>query len=237
MAHYLNTIDVIHANVILDIKKQHPNWMIDSNFTVYREIMPVIEGISFQTTFLLRKRSRTSVILMQEPNGRKIRQYFNEYRIIETLIYLYDYYIEEGDAFYYGMCKLIEDNGVDVSFSIGDEQFSFKGIQYFSSNKLFLSFADYQININDFICLLNLVIEKDRYSKESENGKGTILKYLLFLLLCSTRTSLSQKTNMINVLKSKDLYKDNTLASYKEVINRTGTAKLYFSVGLFKNIL
>lgn len=236
MKHYLDYMDNIYANTVATIKKQHIDWKIGKDFTIYREITPVLKGINFQTTMLLRKRNRTSVIFEQDFNGRKTKQYFSEYNIIETLIDIYDLFVDEGNTIYSGMCKLIEDSGTDVNFRIGTEQFSFKGIQYLSNDKLFMTYTGYKIGINDFIGLLNLVIEKDRYSKESNNGKGTILKYILFLLLRSRRTPI-HKRQMINILNEAKIYKDNSLTKYKDIINETGGSKLYFKSELFKDIV
>lgn len=237
MDHYLDYIDTIYKNAIESIKKQHADWKIDRDFTVYCKVTPIIKNLNFQTSLQLQKRNKTSVIFEQIINGRRARQYFDEYSIIKTLIYLYDVEENVGDSIYCGMCNLIKDKGTDVSFKIGTEEFSFKGIKYLPYDKLFLTYADYEISINDFIALLNLVIEKDRYSKESENGKGTILKYILFLLLCSSRTKLEQKENMVNILKKMKLYKDNTLISYKDKINKTGEKKLYFKSEILMNLL
>lgn len=236
---YTSYMDIIKTNVISSIKRQHTDWKIDGKFVVYREITPVLNDstFNFNTKMLLRKRSNTSVLLEQVHNGRRVKQYFSDYNVIETMIFIYDSFISEGDAIYSGMCDLIKDKGTDVFFRIDTHQFSFKGIKYLNNDKHFLTFADYQIGINDFICLLNLIIEKERYSKDSENGKGTILKYILFLLLCSNRTTLVQKNQMVDILERKSIYKDETLITYKEIINATRESKLYFKAGLFENIL
>ena len=237
MSHYLDYMDKIYNSVVAGIKEHHTDWKIDRNFAIYREITPKLEGVDFQTTMQLRKRSsRTSVIFEQDYNERKTLLYLTEYNIVEKLIYIYDNFVNEGDLIFSGLLKLIEDSGTDVFFKIEAEPFSFKGIQYLSDDKLFLSSTDYQIGINDFIALLNLVIEKDRYSKESENGKGTIRKYLSFLLFCSSRTQ-KHKSDMENMLNEINLYRGNSLNKYRDVINGTGEKKLYLKKEHLENII
>lgn len=237
MDHYLDYMDEIYENKKTSIHQEHPDWKINRNFTIYVDIKPIAEGMKFQTTLQLKKQDRTSVILVQEFDGKKAKQYFSEFDIIHTFIYIFDTFKDEGNYIYHKMIELIKDNGNDVSFIIDEKQFSFKGINYLSEDKLFKTFADYIISINDFISLLNLVIEKDRYSKESKDGKSTILKYILFLLLISNRSEQKIKMQMKDILEIKSIYIDDKLSVYKNIINRNGKDKIYFDSILFKDIL
>ncbi len=235
---YIHYMDSIKNSVITELLRQHSEWIIErNNFTIYREIIPIFDNYNFNTKMLLRKRINTSVILKQTYAGRESKQYFSDFNIIETFIYLYDTFTYEGDIIYSSLCDLIEDKGANVQFVIDSQKFLFKGIDYLPHDKNFLTFADYEISINEFICLLNLVIEKERYSLGSEKGKGTILKYLLFLLLCSKRSTDDKKEKMIKILKDKDIFTGNTLVRYKSKINATGDQKLYFKTELFIGIL
>lgn len=240
MEHFLDYMDKTKKNMENQISNQHPDWNIDSRFTIYTYIEPIVDDILFKTKFRLRKRKKTSVIFEQEFNNRKARYYFDEYNIIRTLIYIYDNFQEEGNHICERMSQIIDDGGEDVEFKLDNKIYKFKGIGYMSENKEFLTDADYLIGINDFICLLNLVIEKDRYGKNNynnENGKKTIIKYLLFLFLVSERTKNKSKTKLINILKQKSIYTGLKLESYKKVINTIGRNKLHLEIGLSKDIL
>jgi hypothetical protein len=237
MNHYLEYIDEIHSEKKKNIQDQHPDWKFDKRFSVCNKIIPIAEGVNFQATLQLRKRKRTSVIFEHEYSGRKVIHYFSEYEIIRSLIYIYDNFEKEGNDICSGLNELMKDAGQDVMFDINNKRFTFRGIKYLHNNISFLTLTDYQITLNDFICLLNLVIEKDRYSKESKEGKTTILKYLLFLYLISNRTSEKLKAEVEKILKSKDIYKTRELNDYKEVINRNNREKIYFDIGLYNNIL
>ncbi|NFJ03656.1 hypothetical protein FC905_01040 [Clostridium botulinum] len=237
MEHFSNYMDEIKENMKNKIKTQHPAWKIDDKFTIYNTIIPIAEGVVFKSKFKLKKKKRTSVIFEQEFNNRKVRYYFSEYDIIRTLIYIYDKFIDEGNYICEKMIALINDNGDDVEFGLNNKRYKFKGIGYISENKEFLTNMDYWLGINDFIFLLNLVIEKDRYKEMNENAKKTILKYLLFLFLCSERKEDMPKTKLINILKDKHIYTGLKLRSYKDVINKIGRGKLYLDISLSEEIL
>lgn len=235
MASYLDYMDKIHSEAISDIKSKQKDWIVDKiNFTIYRLIKPIASDISFKSVTLLRKKARTSVMIVQDYNGRQTKLYFSEYKIIETLIFLYDSYEDEGGVIYEGLIKLVKNIGSNISFEVDDKKFTFKGLLYLSQDKNFMTFTDYEISINDFICLLNLVIEKDRYNNKSENGKATVSKYLLFTILCSKRAAVKQKAKMVEILKMKKIYDGQILKKYKNIINRTGESKLFIETELLK---
>ncbi|BCZ48465.1 hypothetical protein psyc5s11_45320 [Clostridium gelidum] len=243
MGHFLDDIDEIYESKKNYIINKYPGWKIDGRFTTYTPIIPNTEGIKFSTTLQLKKMIKTSVIFEQEYEGRTVRFYFDEYNIICTLIYIYDNFNQEGKYICDKMHLLINDNGEDISFKINDKKYEFKGIKYMPKDKKFLTLSDYEIGINDFICLVNLVIEKDRYSKQDENGKkdengkSTILKYLLFLFLFSKKTSKEFKAKMIEVLQEEKIYKGDKLINYKKIINAIGSQKIYFDNSLSNKIL
>ncbi|MBV4420328.1 hypothetical protein KM800_13535 [Clostridium tyrobutyricum] len=240
MCHFLNYMDSVYKQAVLDIKDKHPDWKIDKNFIIYKEIIPDVEGIVFKTKLQLKKKGkRTSVLFQQEFKKRKTRYYLSEYDIVRMLIYIFDTFKEESNTIYLCMCNLINDTGQDVSFKINDKKFKFKGIQYLGQNdKKILTHFDYYIGINDFISLLNLVIEKDRYSVENQHDKGTILKYIVFLVLFSKRSQPKNKSTMNQILKDKKIFIEGaSLKEYKEIINNTGRNKLYFDTSLSDKIL
>lgn len=239
MESFLKYIDEIYEERSGKIKREFPDLKIDKRFTIYEELLPIGEGIDFTVSFQLKKTKRTSLLLVKDVDGRKAKLYFSEFDIIATLIYIYDNYTFQGNYLCEQMCNLINDNGDFVEFKIKDKKFKFRGIEYINKdrNLLFTMTSDYDISINDFICLLNIVIEKDRISKKSNEGKGTILKYLLFIFLFSKQTSYKYKENLNKILKDIGLYMGENLEDYREVLDEIGYKKFYIDGSASKDIL
>lgn len=237
MESFLLYIDKIYNKEKEIVRNSFLDFSIDRRFTIYVDLQPIEDGIDFGTRFRLRKRDRrTTLLLVRDDNGRKVKLYFSEFDIICTLISIYDNYEFYGNYICDQMCNLVNDGGNIVKFKIEAEEFAFKGINYLREETVFLTSADYEISINDFICLLNIVFEKDRTNGNSNNAKGTILKYLLFIFLFSRRTNIECKENLKKILQDKGIYLGDELESYRDILNKS-KKKVFIDISVSNNIL
>ncbi|EGT3613441.1 hypothetical protein E5N06_08810 [Clostridium perfringens] len=229
MSHFLEKLDKIYNETL---ERSKLTYKIDENFTIYQDVTPIAPKVNFGTIFKLKKRKRSSLLLVKVLDSKQVSLYFSEYDVIVMLIYIYDNLNEYGKYICKEMINLIKGMGCLFTFSIDKDIYKANGIKYIDNDVSFLTIKDYEIYINDLIFLLNIIIEKDRFSKKNDNEKITLIKYLLFTYLFSEKSNKKYEHNIINAFKGENIYKGKSIKNYKGILNKTGREKLYFDTSL-----
>ncbi len=203
---YIRYLDKLKYEKIERLKKLNYK-VISRSYHFYQKIN-FDKKVRFESNFVALKLSDISILL--ENNGIKI--YFSDYDIIKILI---DLPLMVREKLFESFYEVVNDRGTEVKFFINDKHFSISGIKFFSGNIEIKESNGLNLHINDFIGLLNLIVEKERVSNESEKFKETLNKYILFTNLFSSK----YEKELENILLRNNIEKKSKLSDYKTLIN------------------
>lgn len=169
---FLKEIDKIHS------KNMEEYGISDSNtrFSSFIPVEPV--GISLITKFVIKKAQKSKLLIL---SGNQ-RVYLSDYDIVSTIINMdksyVNWFLSEFVKLYNGVYESYE-------FIINDDKIKGKGMNYYSKPYRFTLFSDTEIDINDFIFVLNFVFFKDKQwgqdSAQEDFRKLTLMKYIVLI--------------------------------------------------------
>lgn len=142
----------------------------NADFAIFKKIEPI--GIYSKNNFLCYKKNKTKILFC--PKNCKV--YLTDQDILNIILSL------ENNNFTNFLEKFIDlYTGVTFNFrfKIGMKIFEGIGIPYEENNdKKILLYTDNEISINEFIFIINMVLEKDRLYDLQEK---TLIKYISLL--------------------------------------------------------
>lgn len=109
-----------------------------------------------------------------------IKIVMTDFDIINMLIFLLKNYNEFGIRILNNLKEYLNDNTFEYNYIIKTKTFRGKGIPIFNMTDLLLTKEDQEISLEEFLVMLNMIIEKERVSKAG-NDKNTIAKYITFI--------------------------------------------------------
>lgn len=211
---FLNKIDLLYNDV--RIKYDVP----DEN-TSFGCFIPVIaKDFSPSCEFIIKKQEKSKLLICVG----KQRIYLSDQSIIKTILEMnnndIDWFLKQFVLLYRGV-------SADVRFEIDSMEFKGYGIEYYYPSKKITLFSDSEIDINDFIFLLNFIFSKDKCWEEEnklENfSKRTLCKYISLVDYYS-----KQSERSTNFLKSI-----NYPIERRHPVDNKDTKKLFNSIELF----
>ena len=181
---FLNKIDATHAYCQSEYYAEE----LSKSFSTYISVEPV--GINLTKQFVIQKQEKAKLLLVSE----KQRVYLSDYQILSTILHLdkdlIDWFIRSFLELYKGNFKVFK-------FKVADEEFDGIGIGYYPNPKEIVLFSDTQIDINDFIFVLNFVFSKDYQWEidrpQEDYSKRTIVKYITLLDYYSNKSERSKE--------------------------------------------
>lgn len=216
----INLMDTIQNHYIEELKDNDINLTVVNNFSIEELLYPLYNKNVFSVKFILRKKTDTSILLTRLfDDNKKLILYFDEFNIIKTLIHLGDNNEKTYKHIYDSFIMNLNDEDLQVtSFKFNDENYEINGIAYIDDFEIFNTFADVEINSNDFICLLNLIIEKEKLNKSKHEGKSTICKYMLFSqMFVNSSNNITLRKD--EIIKKFNLEKFDSIEEYSNSIN------------------
>lgn len=160
----------------------------DFDFSTYICVEPV--GVSLTKKFIIRKQKKSKILIM---SGNQ-RVYLADNHIISTILNMDKIYV---NWFLNELIKLYNNKYESFKFKIEGEEFEGKGISYYPKTYTFLLHSDTEIDINDFIFLLNLVLFKDKQweidSSQENFSRKTLIKYITLIDYYANKTQRSQE--------------------------------------------
>lgn len=151
-------------------KARETNCIQENNleYRHYEKLIP-LDFIS-ENAFLCLKQKKTKILFCQS----NVKVYLSDADIINTIVSL-----DNGTA------KFLLNEFIDLykgqynkfKFKIKNQIFEGQGIKYKDKDINFLLYTDNNININEFIFILNMIFEKDRLA--SALAEKDLLKYTL----------------------------------------------------------
>ncbi len=169
---FLKKIDELHEEnkITYGIKSSN------NDFSSFFCIEPV--GTSLNKKFIIRKQKKSKLLIVS--NSQRV--YLSDYHIISTILSMKKTYI---NWFLNEFIKLYNEDYKPFKFKIVNENFEGVGINYFSKPHKMLLFSDTEIDINDFIFILNFVFSKDKQweidASQEDFSKRTIIKYITLI--------------------------------------------------------
>jgi len=169
---FLKKIDELHEEnkITYGIKSSN------NDFSSFFCIEPV--GTSLNKKFIIRKQKKSKLLIIS--NSQRV--YLSDYHIISTILSMKKTYI---NWFLNEFIKLYNEDYKPFKFKIVNENFEGVGINYFSKPHKMLLFSDTEIDINDFIFILNFVFSKDKQweidASKEDFSKRTIIKYITLI--------------------------------------------------------
>ena len=181
---FLNKIDATHTYCQSEYRTEE----LSKSFSTYISVEPV--GINLTKQFVIQKQEKAKLLLVSE----KQRVYLSDYQILSTILHLdkdlIDWFIRSFLELYKGNFKVFK-------FKVADEEFNGIGIGYYPNPKEIVLFSDTQIDINDFIFVLNFVFSKDYQWEidrpQEDYSKRTLVKYITLLDYYSNKSKRSKE--------------------------------------------
>lgn len=180
---FLKKIDELHNEnkIVYDIEPSN------SNFSSFICVEPI--GVSLTKKFIVRKQKKSKLLIV----SGKQRVYLADFHIISTILDMDQIYVSwflnEFIKLYNGVYK-------PFKFKVINEEFEGVGINYFPKQRKILLFSDTEIDINDFIFILNFVFSKDKQweidSSKENFSKRTIIKYITLIDYYANRSEHSK---------------------------------------------
>lgn len=180
---FLKKIDELHNEnkIVYDIEPSN------SNFSSFICVEPI--GVSLTKKFIVRKQKKSKLLIV----SGKQRVYLADFHIISTILDMDQIYVSwflnEFIKLYNGVYK-------PFKFKVINEEFEGVGINYFPKQRKILLFSDTEIDINDFIFILNFVFSKDKQweidSSQENFSKRTIIKYITLIDYYANRSEHSK---------------------------------------------
>lgn len=169
---FLKKIDYLYDNE----KKKYNISDNDKSFSLF---IP-LEHITYRTTcsFVIKKQQKAKLLLVE---GQQ-RVYLSDLQIINTILSM-----PKNDVkwFLKQLALLYSGTEEKIKFKIDEDLFEGIGISKYPYNKKLLLFSDSNIDINDFIFILNFVFSKDKaweeISRKNNFSKSTLCKYIILI--------------------------------------------------------
>lgn len=175
--------------------------------------------------FMLLKRYNTNILISY--GDTEIKVYLSDYDIITILVDLLNEYTELANIIIDKLVEFIENKTYKYTIDIDKHKFSINGILLFDDTEIYINTkADFRININEFIMLINLILEKERISGEYV-VEGTICKYILISKYYSNICDVEEKNKIGEILSEHGINITGDLESNKFVINKTKQSRKY----------
>lgn len=187
-----------------------------NNFYFYKNIK-VVNKYKIENDILILKRFKTAILIKCKKSGIKL--YLSDFDIINIIVKLINEHAEEGMNLISEMEKLVWGEGSKITFEIEGEEkkFELNGIDFIDKNIKINTYADIDININEFILVMNLILEKERLSGD-EAAEGTLGKYILLSKYYSN--TYSNEVEIENILKDYGININESLEYNKPKINK-----------------
>lgn len=180
---FLKKIDELHDEnkITYGIKSSN------NDFSSFFCVEPV--GASLTKKFIVRKQKKSKLLIV---SGSQ-RVYLADYHIISTILSMNKTYVR---WFLNEFIKLYNGDYKPFKFKVINEEFEGVGINYCSKPHKILLFSDTEIDINDFIFILNFVFSKDKQweidSSQENFSKRTIIKYITLIDYYANRSEHSK---------------------------------------------
>lgn len=186
------------------------------NFYFYKNIK-VIGEYNIENEILILKRFRTAILIRCKESGIKL--YLSDFDIINIIVNLINDYTQYGMDLISQMEKLVFGEGDKIIFIVDeeDEEFELNGINFIDKNIKINTHADIDININEFILVINLILEKERISGD-DVLEGTLGKYILLSKYYSNEYI--DESNIEKVLQEYGIDTKESLEYNKYKINK-----------------
>ena len=208
----------VEANSILNENKFY--YYMDIKFS------DEIDAILSQTFKILKKGDTTQIIMVDKSSG--IKTYLSDFDIINILVEECDIHTDVVKEVLRDLVELIKGNSEELSFAINQVQsYDIKGIPLKESTEMLIDiYTDITINLNDLIILINLVIEKERYSSKPQNLEGTLVKIIILTMYYGNIYKLESKYNISQILAEYDIDVEKNLYHNREKITTKKGYKL-----------
>jgi hypothetical protein len=150
-----------------------------------------IEAIDYKTSceFLIKKQEKAKLLFLVG----KQRVYLSDLQIIRTILRMGK---EDINWFLQQFISLYKGNYSKIQFKILEKTYEGFGIINYSEEKGLLLFSDSEIDINDFVFLLNFIFSKDKYWGEMNEledfRKKTLCKYISLIDYYSNKSNHSE---------------------------------------------
>ncbi|MBX9179685.1 MAG: hypothetical protein ACLT0R_09280 [Paraclostridium sordellii] len=188
------------------------------NFYFYKNIK-VVGEYNIENEILVLKRFRAAILIRCKESGIKL--YLSDFDIIDIIVNLINEHTQYGMDLISRMEKLISGEGSKIIFMIEDKkeekEFELNGINFIDENIKINTHADIVININEFILVMNLILEKERVSGD-EVVEGTLGKYILLSKYYSN--AYLEEYNLEDILKEYGIDTNESLEYNKYNINK-----------------
>lgn len=180
----------------------------------------VEEGISVKFQFI--KVGTLSIVMINPTTG--IKMYLSDYDIITLLIELCRENLGVAKKIFAQMELVIMGSGNDFEFAVDSEWYKCKGIYLEENLEVCIDTPmDISINIYDFITLLNLIIEKERYASDVE---GTLGKYIAISVYYAEILDGDKQSKLGELLKGYEVNTAKDVSYNKWIITRDRQHKL-----------
>lgn len=181
---FLKKIDELHG----ENRVTYGIELSNNNFSSFICVEPI--GVSLTKKFIVLKQKKSKLLIV---SGQQ-RVYLSDYHIISTILDMDQTYVS---WFLDEFIKLYNGDYKTFKFKVFDEEFEGIGINYFDKPHKILLFSDTEIDINDFIFVLNFVLFKDKQweidSSQENFSKRTIVKYITLIDYYANNTERSKK--------------------------------------------
>lgn len=175
---------------------------------------------------ILMKQNFASFLIVHESG---IRFYLDDYDIVDMLINMKT----EKNKLYSEFCSkffsFLNGDRFLFKFSMDNIDFEYEGIEYFDSLETLTCKADVEININDFVYLINLILAKELMSREANALENIICKYFTLTEYYSEACPSARKT-----LKEMGVTVGKSFSESKEWIARAGRSKFVVDFDVFQ---
>ena len=169
---FLNKIDEVHN----EVKTANGIELSNTDFSSFISVEPV--DISLSKKFVILKQKKSKLLIV----SGKQRVYLSDYHIVSTILRMDKSYV---DWFLKELIKAYKDEYKPFKITINGEEFEGSGISYYTGSCKILLFSDTEVDINDFIFVINFVLFKDKQweiDSEQENfRRKTIVKYITLI--------------------------------------------------------
>jgi hypothetical protein len=141
----------------------------------YEKLIPL--DFTTKNEFLCLKVKKTKILFCQS----NVKVYLSDADIIRTIVKFDDntvnFFLEKFSELYNG-------NGQIFRYRVNSRDFDGRGLEYVKNKSSFLLHCDMEININDFIFILNMIFEKDRlFTRVAGKNllKVTLCKFIVLI--------------------------------------------------------
>lgn len=222
--HFMRAMDEMKNQTIEKILGNSLN-----EFHFYKEIE--ILDLDTKNKFICLKRQYSN-FLIQEENNRKV--YLSDYDIVLMLIDILNNSEDIGNLIMTSMYNLVKSEGEEYSFKLADEVYVHEGLAFLNEEVLINTKADFEISVNDFIAIINLVAAKEEISSNKNSVKDILCKYICLVEYYRSKDGISKE-----ILIKSDYDTELSLEQSEYYIARAGKKKFVVDTNIFlklKNI-